>query len=164
MKSHARASAHSAFNRFYRRIKQPACIYCGLRATTVDHFVPLSVVAMLATVGNVKGKFLLPSCGECNGIASNSIFRTVAAKRRYIHERLRKKYRKLLELPDWSEEEKDEIGWNLRTSVEAGMAQKSVLLQRLAWRNTSNATSVDIAAIRFGLLARGQSGAQHSAE
>jgi hypothetical protein len=136
-----------------------------MRATTTDHFVPLSVVQMLAGCGEiVTGKFLLPSCGECNAIASDNPFRTVAAKRRFIHAKLRKKYRRVLAMPDWSEDEREELGWTLRTSVDAGMAQKNVLEQRLAWRNTSNSTFVDIAKIRFGLLGRGQGGVLQAAE
>lgn len=44
----------------------------------------------------------------------------------------------------------------MKSYVLAGMAQKNVLQQRIAWRNTSNATYVEIAKIRFGLLAPGQ--------
>jgi hypothetical protein len=165
MRSFHRKSAHSAFHRFYRHVRSRACIYCGLRATTVDHFVPLSVVQMLASCGeSVTGKFLLPSCGECNQIASDHVFPTVAAKRRFIHAKLRKKYRRVLAMPDWAQDEREELGWSLRTSVDAGMAQKSVLQQRLAWRNTSASTFVDIAKIRFGLLGRGQSGVRQAAE
>lgn len=164
MKTIARRSAMFAYHRFYRAIHDPACIYCGLRATTKDHFVPISVVAMLAAANApVTGKFLLPCCGECNSIASNSVFRTVAAKRRYIHDRLRRKYAAVLGMPEWSERERDELGWTLRSHIEAGMAQKSVLEQRLAWRNTSVSCHVDIAKIRFGLLARGQSFARENA-
>jgi hypothetical protein len=164
MNSLRRKSAHSAFHRFYRQVQSRGCIYCGLRATTIDHFVPLSVVHMLmACEGAVTGKFLIPSCGECNAIASDRLFPSVAAKRRFIHERLRKKYRKVLAMPDWRESEQEESGWSLRTSVAAGMAQKSVLLQRLAWRNTSVSTPVDIAKIRFGLLGRGQGGVRRAA-
>ena len=160
----ARKSAVSAYHRFYRHIRCPECIYCGMRATTKDHFVPLSVVAMLSTCGDmVTGKFLVPSCGECNAIASDRPFKTVAANRRFIHQRLRKKYKRLLAMPNWTPGEKEELGWTLRSSVEAGMAQKSVLEQRLAWRNTSVSVGVDIAKIRFGLLGHGQSFARANA-
>lgn len=154
-----RAAAHRAYHRFYRHVRGKACVYCGLRATTSDHFVPLSVVQMLAACKeNVGGKFLLPSCGECNVIAADRVFPTVAAKRRFIHERLRKKYRSVLAMPNWSDEEREELGWALQTSVNAGMAQKNVLIQRLAWRNTSNSSFVDIARIRSTLLAGGRNG------
>ena len=160
-----RAAAMAAYHRFYRAIKQKACIYCGVRATTVDHFVPISIVFMLIQTGTpIRGKFLLPSCGECNSIAADRLFKTVAAKRRYIHERLRKKYRNLLDMPDWSDEEQEELGWALQTFVRAGMEQKSVLRQRLAWRNINNSMFVDIAKIRFGVLEDGRGSAPRNAD
>ena len=126
--------------------------------------MPLSVVAMLSGCGDmVTGKFLVPSCGECNGIASDRMFKTVAAKRRFIHQRLKQKYKRLLAMPAWTDAEKERLGWTLRSHIEAGMAQKSALEQRLAWRNTSVSVGVDIAKIRFGLLGRGQNSAHESA-
>ena len=160
-----RKTAMRAYHQFYRRVKGRGCVYCGLRATTNDHFVPISVVNMLQEcMDQVPGKFLLPSCGECNGIASDRVFPTVAAKRRFIHARLKQKYRRVLALPEWSQAEREELGWTLRTSVDAGLAQKSVLTQRLAWRNTSNSSFVDIAKIRSGLLGAGQSSVALGAE
>ena len=156
--SSGRKSAVRTYNRFYRAITQPACVYCGLRATTKDHFVPISVVSMLIECADMhEGLFLLPSCGECNSIASDNIFKTVAAKRRFIQARLRKKYKKLLAMSDWKENEMEDVGWSIESFVRSGMAQKALLLQRLAWRNTKNSSFVSIAKIRSGVLGHGQS-------
>ena len=56
----------------------------------------------------------------------------------------------------WDQKDLERLSWSLKSYVLARMAQKSVLLQRIAWRNTSNATYVEIAKIRSGLLAGGQ--------
>ena len=44
-------------------------------------------------------KFLVSACGEYNNIAGNRIFRSISAKRRYIQERLQRKYKRLLAPP-----------------------------------------------------------------
>lgn len=146
------------YHRFYRLVsRERICVYCGSRATTIDHFVPLSVVYMLMdVVGEVTGKFLVPSCGECNRIASDFPFRTIAAKRRYIHEKLRKRYKKLLALPTWHKDEIDELSHSLADHVRSGMVRKAWLEERLKWRNTSNKECVSLAAIRFRFLGDGK--------
>jgi hypothetical protein len=150
------------FQRFYRQItRQRVCVFCGVRATAYDHFVPISVVTMLVGILDaIPGKVLLPTCGECNAIAGDRVFPTVAAKRRYIHTRLRFRYRKLLAMPHWSDAELAELGYALQDFVRAGMARRQWLLERLAWRNTSNSEPVQLAAIRspFGAAGKGSAG------
>ncbi len=141
----------SAYHRFYRVITGPGCVYCGLRATTSDHFVPISVVGMLTECASIHtGRFLLPSCGECNALAGAKLFKTVAAKRRYIHDKLRRRHKHVLAVPAWSEAELEEMSWSLADYIRKGLEQRNVLLQRLAWRNTSNSSFVQIARIGFG--------------
>ena len=139
--------------RFYRIIKNGGiCVYCGVRATTLDHFVPLSVVAMLSDVLNeISGRFLVPACGECNSIAGNKVFKTIAAKRRYIQEKLRKKYRLVLVMPEWTEEQKESLGWNMKTAVAEGLAKREWIKARLSWTNRHNSVSVELVKIRFAL-------------
>jgi hypothetical protein len=147
------------FSRVYRLVtRQKACVYCGARATCYDHFVPLSVVAMIADcLETITGKVLLPSCGECNGIAGAGVFPTVAAKRRHIQARLRKKHQRLLAMPAWADDELAELDYALQDFVRAGVERREWLLARLAWRNTSNSEAVKLAGIRspFGAHGRG---------
>jgi hypothetical protein len=146
------------FHRLYRVItRQRACVYCGIPATTYDHFVPLSAVHLIADcLDQIPGKVLVPSCGECNGIASDRVFPTIAAKRRYIHGRLRKKHRRLLDIPHWSDGELSELGYVLRDFVRSGQDRRQWLLARLAWRNTSNSEAVRLAAVRSPFIGVGK--------
>jgi hypothetical protein len=147
------------FHRVYRLLtRQHACVYCGVRATCVDHFVPLSVVAMIADcLTQISGKVLVPACGECNSIASDRVFLTIAVKRRYIHARLRRKHRRLLAMPAWTDVELGELDYALQDFVRAGVERQRWLLARLGWRNTSNSEPVKLAALRspFGVAGRG---------
>ena len=119
--------------------------------------MPLSFVRAIADcVDVIAGLVLVPACGECNAIASDRVFKTIAVKRRFIHDRLRRKHASVLGMPEWSEAEISELGYGLQTVVRAGLAQKRVLQQRLAWRNTSMSSPVDIAAIRLSVLGGGR--------
>ncbi len=148
-----RTAAESRAGAFFRLIENGGiCIYCGVPATTIDHFAPLSVVsAGSGILDTVKGRFLVPACGECNSIANSAVFPTIGAKRRYIQQRLRKKYATFLNMPYWSEDEIAELGHTLRTNVRNGLATKEWIIQRLAWQNRDNPSAVKIAEIRLKL-------------
>ena len=148
---------------FERVVNRGCCVYCGDVARTSDHFVPVSVVAMLVSVAKVHGKFLVPACAECNAIAGDRVFRSVGAKRRYIQSRIAAKYRRILDMPHWSEAEIEELGYSLASSVRAGMAQKEWIIARLKWRNSDNSESAKLAAIRFRLGALGLGSARPNA-
>lgn len=154
-----RRRAESRFNRLYKLVcKDPICVYCGVPSTTIDHFVPISVVAMLAEVMDVvHGRVLLPSCGECNLLAGANLFKTVAAKRRFIHKKLAKRYKRVLAIPSWSPVELAELDYALRDLVTKGLVQQTWLRARLGWRNTSNREAVRLAEIRSPLGADGRS-------
>jgi hypothetical protein len=153
------------WNRFYKTItREPNCVYCGVRATCRDHFLPLSVMTLIAdSIEHVRGKVLIPSCAECNALAGNKVFPTIAAKRRYIQSRIRKRYRQTLGLPAWSDHELDELGYALNDFVQAGLEKQRWLLERLAWRNTSNSDCVQLAAVRSPFAASGRNSAMKPA-
>ncbi len=161
----ARRSAVRRFHSIYSLIQnERICVYCGIRATTIDHFVPLSIVAILSDVLDVSsGRFLVPACGECNGLASNKIFPTVAAKRRYIQARLRYKYRRLLAGPHWTEQKLEEMGPLLSSAILAAEVKCRWVEERLQWRNTHNRAAVELAAIRLRLGAFGSNSARTNA-
>lgn len=110
------------------------CTYCGVYATSNDHFVPYSYNS--SSKKRVKSvqlqkENIYPSCKQCNSIASNKHFCTVKEKREYIQGVLRKKYKKLLKLPDWSQEELKEISYSLRSGIELRMMAKRWIVNRV---------------------------------
>ena len=148
MNTRARAlSAHQ----FLRRIDNGNhCVYCGDRATGSDHFIPVSVVNAIGSLFFSLGdKALVPACCECNSLARNKIFRSVGAKRRYIQKRLRERYAHLLGAGVWTQEELDELGYTLRTVVEAANKQRLHLMERLAWTNKQNPAAAKLAKLSF---------------
>jgi hypothetical protein len=141
------------------------CVYCGQKASTLDHFVPLSVIYMLSDIRGVpREKITLECCSECNGIAGSNVFKSVAHKRSYIFAALREKYQRLLDTPEWSENELDELGYALRTFVAAGLQRREWIAERLKWSNKRNPAAAKVAAVRSKLIDRGASSAEKSAD
>lgn len=155
------SAARRWFHRLYRRItNEGACVYCGARATTYDHFTPVSVTWALSDILVVRGKITVPACHECNLLASSKLFPTIAAKRRYIHGRLRKRYRRFLAIPYWKQDEVERLDRSLQDFVRSGLSKQQWIKQRLAWRNTSNSSGAILAAIHSGLGAVGNDSVQ----
>lgn len=136
-------AAHLYVNRFP---KHPFCIYCGEPATGRDHFLPLGVAADIdwSIPGMVaayrKRLFTLPCCIECNSLAKMRIFDTIRAKRRYIQDRLRRKYQRLLTAPSWCDEDMKGLGRNLRSMVGSMETKARQVRRRIVWpRERKNA-------------------------
>lgn len=105
------------------------CIYCGLIAEAQDHLLPKSY----SGVAGRKYVPTVPSCHECNSLLSDAFTQTITERRALAHERMRSKYFRVLKHHDYTEDELKEFGWTLRSSIEHGMQQKKLLLQRLEW-------------------------------
>ena len=110
------------------------CFYCGEGASDVEHVIPFSLV------GECTPKVW--SCSECNSIASNSLFETIEEKRAYIQNKLRIRYKRVLNYPDWAVDELEELSYTLRQSVISGMEAKKWIERRLKWSTTLNALLV----------------------
>ena len=123
------------------------CIYCGDRATSQDHFTPLSFVAAVQSLGmsvSAKVKVLLPSCLECNHLAGAKIFNSIHAKRCYIQKQLRRRYRKILQMPEWEGQDLTRLGPFLSRFVRDEIKKRAWLEERLAWRNRDNPAFLSI--------------------
>lgn len=124
----------------YHCIRGKQCVYCGTLATTEDHFQPRSYVTALLGLVKLGGLFTVPACRECNLLAGAKVFCSIGAKRRYVQSRLRVRYKHELSIPNWSEQELEELCPNLRALTEQGLKIRDNIRLRLRWRN---AASVD---------------------
>ncbi len=113
------------------------CVYCGQVADTIDHVLPVSVchymnwdsiyVWRLFRFGLYKVK----CCGECNRIASDKPFTSIKDKRDYIQKKLRKKYAKWLRHVEWTDEEKETLGYSLKADIDQAMINKIITTNRV---------------------------------
>lgn len=133
MRSHARFCSDSC------RVKSSrarACYYCGIPADTKDHVIPKVFTEMLLAIGEYKGGMgkTVPACSECNSTAGPRVFETAQKKQEYIKQRYRRRYRKLLESPDWSEIELKDLGYSLQSHIRGSQQAKQLLKKRLRWK------------------------------
>lgn len=111
---------------------EEACVYCGNPASQIDHVHPQAAHPNEANPHTAG--LLVPACGECNRIAGARIFKTLSHKREWIHWKLRRKHRRALALPYWSDQEKSELGPTLRDNLEVALKVQWVLRQRVAYK------------------------------
>jgi hypothetical protein len=116
------------------------CFYCGEDADTKDHIIPVSFYYS----GKRKGRHLtseygkenlISSCRECNSIAGNKVFDDVYEKKDFIQQRLKFKYKKVINLPFWSEEEIKEMGSSLRKDIRIEQLARKWVLNRIDYPN-----------------------------
>lgn len=111
------------------------CTYCGDPADGFDHVTPISVVVTLEELGfQFDKKQLVRCCNECNSLAGRQVFQRVKEKRAWLKARLRKRHKKMLEIPEWTDKELQEVDYTLRSVLEESLRQKARILRRLAWR------------------------------
>ena len=89
-----------------------------------EHILPLRVKKH-------NNKPNVPTCTECNMAANGQEFDTPADKAKYIRASLVRKYAKVINQPDWTEKELDELGEGLRGYVIAMIELKKLILERV---------------------------------
>lgn len=110
------------------------CAYCGERYTDIEHLVPHAWFEKVSA--GEPGDFwtwLIPSCSECNNLASDQLFSSPSKKREYIHERLRGRYSFAFDSEPWEQKEIDELGPNLRQFVSASQAKALNVIERVQY-------------------------------
>ena len=119
------------------------CFYCGEQATDREHVVPK------VHVGELTLKVW--SCRECNCIASSHLFDTVEDKLEFIQNRISVKYKQLLEMPHWHQDEIDELEGKLKIDIIAHITAKKVIQRRLKWQMTKDALIVISSLKKLGI-------------
>jgi hypothetical protein len=108
------------------------CVYCGEPANCKDHVPPISKVDDYRTLHLTNEMYLtLHSCRECNGIASDTLNVTPFDRQTYIHDALRKRYRRHLEQPEWSDRELEGMSTEFKRFIKAGMNFSDLMWERL---------------------------------
>ncbi len=117
------------------------CYYCGMPASAVDHVIPQSLLRMYDRIADPeiydalvrRRRLTVPCCHECNCLLGATIQKTIQKRKQYLKERLRRRYKKLLSMPDWTDSEIEEMGEKMQTYIWDGVNKKNDIRQRLAW-------------------------------
>jgi len=76
-------------------------------------------------------KNLVPACRECNNIAGNKVFERLEDKREYIQGRLSIKYKRIIDLPHWSEKELNGLGYGIRAGLKIKLLARKWVMNRI---------------------------------
>lgn len=108
-------------------------------ASDEEHVLPQSYVSSLSDIPGVvpDSLVIVPSCRECNNLAGRVTLQGIQEKRHYIQEKLKKRYRAVLEIPQWTEGELNELSLDLAQYVRHGFRLREIILSRLKWRGSS---------------------------
>jgi hypothetical protein len=112
------------------------CAYCGEHSDHAEHLVPYSFLDERNTANSPQDgwwTWVLPSCPECNYIASTQVFASAHEKRTYIQQRLRAKYSVAFIQEGWSDEELDDLGPRLRQFVQSSQAANEIARERVEY-------------------------------
>lgn len=126
--------ARRRVNALRRRIAGELCLYCGLVATVEDHFPPYSYS---------HSGFLLPACRECNLLAGTAHPSLLPERMDYVKAKLKVRYAKYLEIPDWTEEELAKIDLDLRTEIRASLRLRRIVGYRIGWNGIPYLRGID---------------------
>lgn len=115
------------YHSLYKRISTnwDRCYYCGDIAETLDHVPPISCADLR------ENHILIPCCRDCNVRLGNVFLIEIEDRCKYICKSLKRKHKKVLNMPDWTDEELDELGYNLRCEVINRLEQKKFIERRI---------------------------------
>ncbi len=120
----------------YKDRTSSICYYCGELPQSVDHCPAIAEVDRKGIEYFKKERIpliLISACYECNQILSDHSIHTLSARKLFIKKALLKKYKKILAMPTWEEEELRELSDELRYHVEIGLKAKSAISLRILW-------------------------------
>lgn len=109
------------------------CEYCGLVADTVDHVPPVSIRPVLVGLGldSMYPFVVVRACRQCNSTLGDRALWTVEQRRDYIKSWLQRRYKKYLNLPDWTDAELNALEYSLRTTTIHRLNVKKITLLRI---------------------------------
>ncbi|HCT9982771.1 TPA: hypothetical protein OUD88_002861 [Enterobacter hormaechei] len=105
------------------------CFYCGDDTQiTRDHIIPVSYAGGKRHYDRAD---TVDCCFECNCNLNDKAFLTVEDRAQFLYDRYAVKYRKLLTLPEWSEDELEDMSDDFRRSIKASMVMREIVAERL---------------------------------
>jgi hypothetical protein len=100
------------------------CVYCGDASTDWEHVIPYTFR---------HPTLVVRACRECNGIASDKVFRSVIDKQAHIQARIRTRYTRFLKREVWDEDDMSEMGDNFKLTIRMAELQSDAVSRRVSW-------------------------------
>jgi len=108
------------------------CTYCGLPATSMDHVPPITRCSDFNKKAlDYNNFFKVPSCTQCNSALNDRVLYSIRERLDFIKKYLRKKYKNLLHLPTWEEEDYEDMDLTFAKIIKHKDNQVDILYMRL---------------------------------
>jgi len=127
------AKYNDLYLRFYHDEKNRfTCFYCGEAARCFDHQPPITRVSDYRSL-NLRHEVYIkvPSCNNCNELASDCLTPTLWERHDLIKDKLRTKNKKLLNGDIWTGVEMKHLGRNLKSYIAKKNRELQILEERL---------------------------------
>ena len=121
--------AKKSINNTYKKhksLENSICMYCGWDGFTQEH-VPGLTSAYIYKLEKYP-KIIIRACRECNSTLNFVELHSIESRAGYLVERYEQKYKSLLLMPHWDEEDLDELTGKFRTWIESQAAQRLVII------------------------------------
>lgn len=113
----------------FNRQENLICFYCGELSNSRDHVFPHCAESNSAR--SFKGRETVNCCHECNSLLGSESAYFLEDRILSLADKIIKKYQLNKQIPEWSEDEFEVLGYNLRTAIEGKMRQRKRALDRL---------------------------------
>jgi hypothetical protein len=108
------------------------CTYCKESADTLDHVIPHTYVAKNSKQPRTYSKAeVVPCCRECNNLLGPDLYFTIAERADYLYTTYKKRYKKLLSIPQWDKDDIGELNNKLKKYVKASLKEKKRVQTRI---------------------------------
>jgi hypothetical protein len=107
-------------------VEQNNCIYCGGHVELQkEHVIPASYLGHRSSDSDKQ--WIVVACSVCNRLAGSFVCFSIPEKAKFILKRYKVKFKKILSVPFWSDDELKELDYALRKTVEASIEAKALL-------------------------------------
>lgn len=111
----------------YNREEGLTCFYCGEIANARDHITPVACEGARI----FKGKETVNACNECNNFLGANAPYNLYDRLKLLEAKMIQRYKLDKSVPEWAEEELNELGTNLRSHVRGWQAKRHRAQDRL---------------------------------
>jgi hypothetical protein len=104
------------------------CVYCGDWYQCRDHYIPVYWSGRPRTYESWE---VVPCCIECNSILGGQPIFGLQERAKHLIFKYTKRLRPLNRIPEWSEAELEEMGYNMRTQIKSYLLMRDVYEHKL---------------------------------
>lgn len=113
----------------FERSRNMCCEYCGVTTDiTRDHIIPVSFSSVYRSYNQGD---TVRCCRECNSTLGSILILSFDERAEYLICKYQNKYRKILNMPHWDEDDLKDMDSEFKRSIKASVSAKTEILQRL---------------------------------